>query len=126
MILPRRKGFTLIELMVTLAIIAMLLAIAMPRYLGSVDKSKEKALQQDLALMRDALDKYYGDSGKYPESLTDLVDQRYLRAIPPDPITGSADTWIVVPPAGPAKGNVYDIRSGAQGQASDGSMYSAW
>jgi len=122
----RSTGFTLIELMVVLAIIATLLTIALPRYFGSVDRSKEAALKQDLRTMRDALDKYYADNGQYPDALQDLASKKYLRDIPPDPMTDSDSTWIVLPPAFPIKGAVYDVKSGATGQASDGSDYSSW
>lgn len=120
------RGFTLIELLVVLAVIALLLTIAVPRYFHSVERSKEAVLKQDLATMRDAIDKYYGDSGKYPEVLEDLVSKKYLRNIPVDPITESATTWIVVPPQDAAQGGVYDVTSGAQGNGQDGSAYSSW
>jgi general secretion pathway protein G len=116
----------LIELLVVMAIIATLLSIAVPRYFHSVERSKEAVLKQDLATMRDALDKYYGDTGKYPDALDDLVAKKYLRSIPVDPITDSATTWVVVPPEDAGKGAVYDVRSGAEGTASDGSAYGSW
>ena len=122
----RRTGFTLIELLVVMAIIAMLLSITMPRYFHSVDKSKEAALHSDLNGMRDAIDKYYGDNGKYPESLDDLVVKKYLRSIPPDPLTGSNQTWVVVAPEGSVQGKVYNIRSAAPGNAKDGTAYAQW
>lgn len=120
------SGFTLIELLVVMAILAMLLTLAMPRYFNSVEKSREVALRQDLAVMREAIDKYYGDTGRYPESLDELAAKKYLRAVAPDPITDSAATWIVVPPENPEKGGVYDVRSGAQGKARDGTAYKEW
>ena len=104
-------AFTLIELLVVMAIIATLLTLAAPRYFGSVDKSKEAVLRQDLATLRDSLDKYYGDTGRYPDALEDLVTKKYLRNIPVDPITESNATWVVVPPGDPAKGMVYDVKS---------------
>ena len=109
-----------------MAIIATLLTLTLPRYFGSIEKSKETALHQDLALMRDALDKYYGDTGKYPETLDDLVNKHYLRAIPPDPVTDSTATWVIVPPDDPAKGGVYSVKSGAPGNAHDGTAYAEW
>ena len=123
---PQKSGFTLIELMVVLAIIATLLSLIAPRYFHSVDKSKEAALKADLSGMRDAIDKYYGDNAKYPESLDDLVARKYLRHIPPDPITGSDKTWVLVPPEDTDKGGVYDVKSGAEGAASDGTSYREW
>jgi len=121
-----RRGFTLIELLVVMAIIATLLTLALPRYFGSVDRSKEVTLVQSLATMRDAIDKFYADNGRYPDQIADLVDKRYLRAVPIDPITESKDTWIVIaPPANAAlKGNVYDVKSGAQGKTRDGVDFS--
>jgi general secretion pathway protein G len=121
-----RPGFTLIELLVVLAIIGLLLTLAAPRYFGSLDKSKEAVLKEDLYQFRDAIGKYYGDKGKYPESLDALATEKYLRNVPVDPITDSSATWVVVPPQDPQKGGVYDVRSGAQGHASDGTAYSEW
>ena len=122
----RASAFTLIELLAVLAIIALLLAIAVPRYFGSLDRSKEAVLKEDLYQMRDAIDKYHGDRNKYPPTLDALVSDKYLRRIPEDPITGSSATWIVVAPEDPDVGGVYDVRSGAPGRASDGSAYRDW
>jgi general secretion pathway protein G len=118
----KSKGFTLIELLVVLAIIALLLTLAMPRYFSSLDRAKVDALRHDLATMREAIDKYYGDNGQYPDSLNQLVEKKYLRAIPPDPLTDSSDTWVVEPPK-EGQGAVYDVRSGARGQTTDGKEY---
>jgi len=127
MTMKRLRGFTLIELMVVMAIIATLLSLALPRYFGSIDKSKEVTLMQSLSVMRDAIDKFYSDNGRYPDQVADLVEKRYLRTIPVDPVTESTETWIVIaPPANAAlKGNVYDIKSGAQGKTRDGVEFSA-
>lgn len=122
----RACAFTLIELLAVLAIIALLLAIAVPRYFGSLDRSKEAVLKEDLYQMRDAIDKYHGDRNKYPPTLDALVSDKYLRRIPEDPVTGSSATWIVVAPEDPDAGGVYDVRSGAPGRASDGSAYRDW
>ena len=119
-------GFTLIEILVVLAILASLLSIAAPRYFGSVDRSKETVLKQNLFQIREALDKYYSDVGMYPGSLDDLVAKHYLRAAPVDPVTGSTTTWVIVAPQDLKKGAVYDIRSGAPGNARDGTAYSEW
>jgi len=124
--LQTRRAFTLIELLVVMAIIAVLLTLAVPRYFGSMDKSKEAVLKEDLFQLRDAIGKYYGDKGKYPESLEALATEKYLRKVPVDPITESATTWVVVAPEDPQKGAVYDVKSGAQGKASDGSVFSEW
>lgn len=120
------KGFTLIELLVVMAIIATLLTIAVPRYFHSVEKSKEAVLHQNLALTRQVLDKYFADTGKYPDSLEELVNKKYLRSLPADPINGDSTSWIIVPPDTPEKGGVYDIKSGAPGTALDGTEYKDW
>jgi len=122
----RAAGFTLIELLVTLAIIALLLSVAVPRYSGSLHRADEAALHEDLAMMRDALDKRYADKGRYPPSLDDLVTEKYLRKIPPDPVTQSYETWIAVPPADPSLGGVADVRSGAKGVGRNGIPYDKW
>jgi general secretion pathway protein G len=120
----RRGGFTLVELLVVMAIIATLLTIALPRYFGSVDKSKEVTLRQSLNVMRDAIDKFYADNGRYPDKLEDLVEKRYIRGVPVDPITESAATWVLVPsPDAAAKGAIYDVRSGAEGKSRDGKPF---
>lgn len=121
-----QRGFTLIELLTVMAILALLLTLAVPRYFNSLDKSREALLRQDLAVMRDAIDKYYADTGKYPETLDHLVEARYLRKIAPDPVTGKADSWVVVAPEDESQGGVYDVISGASGKASDGSEYKSW
>ncbi|MBW8328946.1 MAG: prepilin-type N-terminal cleavage/methylation domain-containing protein [Thiobacillus sp.] len=121
-----KKGFTLVELMVVMAIIALLLALALPRFFNHLENSRETILKQDLAVMRDAIDKYHGDTGRYPDSLDALVSARYLRALPIDPITGKADTWQIVAPSGDDVGALYDIHSGAPGVARDGSPYADW
>ncbi len=122
----RATGFTLIELLVVMVIIAILVSIAAPRYFNSVEKSKETVLRQDLSVMRDAIDKYYSDNDKYPDSLEDLVTKKYLRKLPVDPITDNATTWIVVPPSDLDKGGVFDLHSGAPGNGRDGTPYSSW
>ena len=124
--LRKRNGFTLIELMVVMAIIAMLLAIASPRYFKGVDKTREAVLHENLALTRQALDKYFNDNGKYPDTLDDLVSKKYLRNLPFDPITDSSQTWIIVAPDGVDQGGVFDIKSGAPGVSHDGTPYKDW
>jgi len=120
------NGFTLIELLVVMAIIGTLLTIAAPRYFHSLDRSQEAVLHQNLELTRQALDKYFGDNGKYPDNLEDLVGKKYLRSLPYDPIAESRTAWLIVPPDSIEKGAVYDIKSGAPGNALDGSEYKDW
>ncbi len=91
----RSRGFTLIELVVVMAIIGLLLTIALPRYMHSIERGKEQVRQQNVAVMRDAIDKYYGDNGQYPDTLDDLVAKHYLRAVPVDPVNGD-DKWAVI------------------------------
>jgi general secretion pathway protein G len=118
-----RRGFTLIELLVVLAIIGVLLALAVPRYFSSVDRSKETVLKENLHQMREAIQQYYADKGKYPEKLETLADEHYLRKVPVDPVTERSDTWVVIPPEDPDKGGVYDVHSGAPGNGEDGVPY---
>jgi general secretion pathway protein G len=119
-------GFTLIELLVVMAIIGTLLTIAVPRYFHSVDKSKEAVLRQNLALTRQAIDKYFSDSGRYPDTLDDLVKKKYLRSLPYDPIAESNTDWLIVAPDNIEKGAVYDIKSGAPGTSLEGKEYKDW
>ena len=120
------RGFTVIELLVVLAAIALLLAVATPRYMQHLDHAREIVLKEDLHQLRDAIDKFYGDQGRYPATLGELVTKRYLRALPEDPMTRRVDSWIVIAPAGNAGSVVADVRSGAKGQAGDGSSYADW
>jgi len=113
--MKKRLGFTLVELMVVLAVIALLLSVVVPDYMGKMRRAEEAVLQQDLALMRESLDKHYADTGRYPTSLEELVAKHYLRSIPADPFTRSASTWVPVPPQDTRKGNIWDIKSGAKG-----------
>ncbi len=111
----KKRGFTLIELMVVLTVIALLLSVVVPDYVGRMKRAEEAVLQENLSVMRDALDKHYADAGRYPATLDELVSKRYLRSIPNDPFTQSSSTWIAVPPADPKKGGVFEIHSGAKG-----------
>ncbi len=105
-----RLGFTLMELVVVMTLIGLLLTVALPRYLDALDRGKEKVLERNLTLMREAIDRYYGDTGRYPDRLEDLVAKRYLRAIPPDPFI-EAPTWVVVAPSDLTLGGVIDVDS---------------
>jgi general secretion pathway protein G len=128
---PRAAGFTLIELLIVLALISVLAAMGVVQYRNGVRHTEESVLRTDLFRMRDAIDQYYADKNKYPASLDTLVSDGYMRKIPEDPITHSADTWQTVPaepdPSNPtAEPGIYDVKSGAQGTALDGSNYSDW
>jgi general secretion pathway protein G len=117
----RQHAFTLIELIIVLAILALLITIAVPRYFAHIERAKEATLKQDLSVMRDAIDKFHGDKGRYPDSLDELVALRYIRSVPVDPITESVSTWKLVPPTdSEAKGAMYDVKSGAEGKSQDG------
>lgn len=120
-------GFTLIELIVVMAIVALLVSIAAPRYFRSIDRAKENSLRTSLNVMRNAIDQFDADKGRYPESLAELVEERYLRTVPVDPMTNSDATWVVVtPPDTSVKGKVYDVRSGMAGRGSDGRLIADW
>lgn len=122
----RRSGFTLIELLIVMAIVATLLALVAPRYFGHLEHSKEVVLRQNLVQVRDAIDKFYADRGKYPDSLDELITTKYLRSLPFDPIADSAGTWTLLPPTDGRPGGVADLKSGAPGQAADGSKFAEW
>lgn len=120
-----KKGFTLIELLVVMAVIALIVSIVAPRYLDRVDAARETVLRQDLRGLRTSIDQFYRDKGIYPKTLDDLVVYRYIRSIPPDPITGRTDTWKPIYHQD-ANNGVVDVRSGANGRANDGSEYANW
>jgi len=124
--LGRRRGFTLLELLVVMAIIATLLTIAVPRYMHSLQRSREAVLMQDLTTLRESIDKFYGDTGKYPPTLAVLVEKHYLRSIPVDPIARAADKWILVNSEDPEDNGVKDVRSGAEDSGENGAPYVAW
>jgi len=129
--LRRDGGFTLIELLIVITLITILATMGVVQYRNSIQASKEAVLHTDLFRMRDAIDQYYADKNKYPASLDALVSDGYMRAIPADPITKSADTWQTVP-AEPEPGNsstdpgIYNVKSGAPGTGLDGTSYSDW
>jgi general secretion pathway protein G len=122
----RRKAFTLIELLVVLAIVALLLTLAMPRFIPSVDRTKETILAENLRNTRAVIDQFHADTGSYPESLEQLVEKKYLPRVPVDPITDSSSTWIIVAPDDADKGKVYDIHSGAPGKDRNGRPFEEW
>lgn len=112
--------------MVALTIIALLLSLVVPRYFTSLSRADEAVLKENLFLMRDAIDKHFADTGKYPASLEELATKKYLRAIPADPLTQSQTTWVVVAPSDPQLGAVYDVKSGAKGTDRTGKPYAQW
>lgn len=117
----RHRGFTLIELLVVLAIMASLLTLVVPRYFQQTDRAAETVLKHNLVAMRDAIDKFYADTGRYPAALDELVQRHYLREMPLDPVANRRDGWVIVAPEGGA--GVYDIKSGADGNDSDGKPF---
>jgi general secretion pathway protein G len=120
------RGFTLIELLVVMTIIGTLLSIAVPRYFRSLQHARETVLKQDLAILREAIDKYYADLNLYPETLPALVEKRYIRAMPVDPFTKLTDTWTLVPSDDPDHAGIRDLHSGAVDIASDGTPVASW
>ena len=104
------RGFTLIELVIVMATIALLLTLALPRYFHAIDLGKQNVQRQNIATLRDAIDKFFGDQARYPDSLEELVQKRYLRSVPVDPLTQLPD-WTAVAPGDDSPGNVYDVRS---------------
>lgn len=119
-------GFTLIELLVVLAIVATLLLLVTPRYFGHLEATKETVLRDNLRSTREVIDKFYGDTGRYPDTLEELVEKKYLRALPVDPVTESTTTWQTVAVPEGYKGTVYDIKSGAPGTGRNGKAYAEW
>lgn len=123
----RPRGFTLLELLFVLVIVALLTGLVAPMVASSIGQARESALKQDLRALRKAIDDYHADNGKYPAELGELVEKRYLRAIPAEPITQRPDGWVVVrTDSGRGPAGVSDVRSGAEERARDGSLYRDW
>jgi general secretion pathway protein G len=126
-----RAGFTLIEILVVMSLIIVLASIGLTMYGNSVTRAKEAVLKEDLTRMRSALDQYYADKQKYPATLQDLVEEKYLRAVPVDPFTNSADTWQTEmaefePGNVSGQPGIFNVKSGASGLAIDGTNYADW
>ena len=117
------RGFTLIEMLMVLAIVALLLSVALPRYFGALDKSKDVALQENLKVLRISIDRFSADKGRHPETLDELVEFKYLRAVPMDPLTESSASWVLITSADANERGIVDVKSGAPGSAADGRAY---
>ena len=124
--LGNRQGYTLIEMMIVVSIISILATMALPNFQKSLIRAKETNLRRTLFILRDTIDQYYADHGRYPDSLQDLEAEKYIRQIPMDPFTGNASTWITIPPEGFAEGNVYDVHSGSNKVGLNGTPYNEW
>jgi general secretion pathway protein G len=126
-----QAGWTMIELLIVMSIIMILTALALTSYRNSVTLAREAALRSDLMMMREAIDQYYADKGRYPETLQSLVSESYLRALPKDPFTNSTDSWQTEeaepqPGSNSAEPGIYNVKSGADGTALDGTRFAEW
>ena len=124
-------GFTLIELMIVMAIIGILITLAIPSFVGAIRHAREAALKEDLQTMRTAIDTYTMDKQKGPQSLDDLIQDGYLRAIPEDPMTRSKDTWVTessdsMVSLDETEPGITDVHSGSTDTGTDGQPYSSW
>lgn len=129
--LRRIRGFTLIEMLIVMTLIVVLASVGLIAYQTSVRRGREAVLKEDLYRMRDAIDQYYADKGKYPTDLNELVSTNYVRRVPVDPMTNSAETWQTVmaeaDPSNPsAEPGITDVKSGSEGAAIDGTNYNEW
>jgi general secretion pathway protein G len=122
----RERAFTLIELLIVMAIIGTLLTIAVPRYFRALEHAREAVLKEDLSTLREAIDKYYADLNEYPDTLAALVDKHYVRAVPVDPFTKVSDSWTLIQSDDPDHAGIRDLHSGAAEQATDGTPLGSW
>ncbi|MCS6818059.1 MAG: prepilin-type N-terminal cleavage/methylation domain-containing protein [Blastocatellia bacterium] len=124
------RGFTLLEVIIVLTVVAILVSVAIPAYQRVILRAREAVLKQNLHLLRSQIEEFAADYGRYPESLQELVEKGYLRELPLDPITGSRETWVPVPEDQPlsveGKVGIRDVKSGAEGLSSEGTPYSEW
>ena len=122
-----QKGFTLIEMLIVISLIGILASIATPNFQRYIIRAKEASLRRTLFVLRDVIDQYYGDHGRYPDSLEDLAEGKYIRSVPKDPFTNSTSTWVIIPPEGSAEeGGVYDVHSGSYLVSLQGVPYNEW
>ena len=126
--LPARPGFTLIEILIVITIIGILITLAQPSYQRAVSAAREATLKENLFVLRDVIDQFYADNGKYPGSLNDLVEKAYIRRIPKDPITNSTETWVLVQATDEQgqQAGIYDVKSGSEAVSRDGTKFSDW
>ena len=126
-----RRGFTMVELMIVMAIVTILIGIAVPYYQKSIIRSKEAVLRNNLFTLRAVIDEYTIDKAKAPKSLQDLVSEGYLRSVPVDPMTGSDSTWKIIMEDATSSVNqsepgIFDVRSGSDKSSLEGTVYAEW